>query len=89
MDHIGVDINGGGFKGVWVDKGDPGVSKQGGVPWGLWEVVVIGARAGGFKEGEAGDGKLKGELRTGGNGGRPGDYRGRCGTRGVLEMGHC
>ena len=48
--------------------------------WGLWDV---GARAGGFQEGEAGDD----ELGAGGNSGRPGDDGGRCGTRGVLETG--
>jgi len=83
VDHVGVDINGGGFEGIWVDKGDAGVGKQGGVPWGLWAVLVIGARTSGFKEGEAGDD----ELRAGGNGGQPGDDRGQCGTWGVLEMG--
>jgi len=55
--------------------------------WGLWDVDVIGAGTSGFKEGEAGDNELEAELRTGGNGGRPGDNRGRRGTRGVLEMG--
>ena len=69
MDHVGVDINGGGFEGVQVDEGDAGVSKQGGVSWGLWNVVVVGARTSGFKEGEAGDNKLEGELGTGGNSG--------------------
>jgi len=44
---------------------------------------VVGAGAGGFEEGEARDD----ELRTGGNGGRPGDDGGRCGTGGVLETG--
>jgi len=51
--------------------------------WGLWNVVVIGARASGFEEGETGDNK----LGAGGNGGRPGDNRGRCGAGGVLETG--
>jgi len=51
--------------------------------WGLWVVYVIGTRAGGFEEGEAGDD----ELRAGGNGGRPGDNGGQCGTGGVLETG--
>jgi len=51
--------------------------------WGLWNVDVVGARAGGFKEGETRDDK----LRAGGNGGRPGYDGGRCGTRGVLETG--
>ena len=55
--------------------------------WGLWNVDVVGARAGGFEEGEAGDGELEGELGTGGNGGRPGDNGGRCGTERVLETG--
>jgi len=56
--------------------------------WGLWDVVVVGARASGFEEGEAGDDELKAEFGTGGNGGRPGDDGGRCaGDRGILEMG--
>jgi len=73
---MGVKINGGGFEGVQVDKGGAGVGKRGGVPWGLWSVVVIGAGASRFKEGEARDGELKGGLRTGGNSGRPGDNGG-------------
>jgi len=87
VDHIGVKINGGGFKGVRVDEGDAVVSKQGGVPWGLWKVVVIGAGAHGFEEGEARDGELKQEFGAGGNGGQPGDNRGRCGAGGILEAG--
>ena len=52
--------------------------------WGLWSVDVVGARASGFEEGEAGDD----ELRAGGNGGRPGDNRGRCvGHWGILKTG--
>jgi len=51
--------------------------------WGLWAVLVVGARAGGFEEGEARDDK----LGAGGNGGQPGDNGGRCGTGGVLETG--
>jgi len=51
---------------------------------GLGDVNVVGARACGNKEGEAGDD----ELRAGGNGGRPGDDGGRCaGACGILEMG--
>jgi len=72
-DDIRVGINGGGLEGVWVDEGDAGIGKQGGVLGGLGNVVVIGAGASRFKEGEAGDGELKGELGTGGNGGQPGD----------------
>ena len=83
MDHVGVDINGGGFEGVRVDEGDAGAGGQGGVPWGLWVVFNVGARASGCKEGEAGDN----ELRAGGNGGQPGDNGGQCGTGGVLETG--
>jgi len=83
VDHVGVEINGGGFKGVRVDEGNAGVGEQGGVSWGLWGVNVVGTGAGGFKEGEARDN----ELRAGGNGGRPGDDGGRCGTGGVLETG--
>jgi len=83
VDHIGVDINGDGFESIRVDEGDAGIGKQGGVPWGLWAVLVVGTRAGGCEEGEAGDDK----LRAGGNGGRPGDNGRRCGTSGVLETG--
>jgi len=83
VDHVGVDINGGGFEGVRVDKDDAGASGQGGVLWGLWDVYVVGAGASGFEEGEAGDD----ELRAGGNGGRPGDDRGRCGAGGYWRQG--
>jgi len=56
--------------------------------WGLWNVDVIGARACGCEEGEAGDDELELEFGTGGNGGRPGDDGGRCaGDGGILEMG--
>ena len=55
--------------------------------WGLWAILVVGARTSGFEEREAGDDELERELGTGGNGGRPGNYGGRCGTRGVLETG--
>jgi len=82
-DHVGVGINGGGFEGVWVNKGNAGASVRGGVLWGLWNVDEVGARTSGFEEGEAGDD----ELGAGGNGGRPGDDRGQGGPRGVLEMG--
>jgi len=55
---------------------------------GLRDVDVVGAGASGHKEGEAGDDELKLEFRTGSNGGRPGDDRGRCaGDGGILEMG--
>ena len=60
--------------------------------WGLWDVDVVGTRAGGCKEGEARDDELETEFGTGGNGGQPGDDGGRyagdrrqCGTGGVLE----
>jgi len=86
-DHIGVEIKGGGFEGVRVDKGDAGIGEQGGVLWGLWNKVVVGARTSRFKEGEARDDKLETELGAGGNSGQPGDNGGRCGTRRVLEMG--
>jgi len=87
-DHVGVDINGGGFEGVWVDEGDASTSGRGGVLWGLWDVDVVGAGASGFEEREAGDDELKTEFGTGGNGGRPGDDGGRCaGDGGILEMG--
>ena len=87
VDNVGVGINRGGLKGVWVDKGDASVSKRGGVLGGLGNVDIVGARASGFKEGKAGDNKLEMELGTGGNGGQPGDDGGRCGARGVLEAG--
>jgi len=76
VDHVGVDINGGGFEGVWVDKGDAGVGKQGGVLWGLWNVVIVGARASRLEEGEARDDKLEGGFQTGDSGGQPGDNGG-------------
>jgi len=79
VDHVGVDINGGGFEGVRVDEGDAGVSERGGVLWGLW--------ASGGKEGEAGDDKLKMEFGTGGNGGQPGDNGGQWGAGRILEVG--
>jgi len=68
-DDVGVGINGGGLKGVWVDEGNAGAGGRGGVLWGLWDVDVVGARASGFEEGEAGDDELKAEFGTGGNGG--------------------
>jgi len=73
---MGVEINGGGFKGVQVDEGDAGIGEQGGVLWGLWNVLVIGTGASRYKEGEAGDDKLEMEFGAGGNSGRPGDDRG-------------
>jgi len=72
-DDVGVGINGGGLKGVGVDEGDAGAGRQGGVLGGLWNINVVGARAYGFEEGEAGDDELELEFGTGGNGGRPGD----------------
>ena len=68
-DEVGVGIDGGGLKGVQVDKGDTCVGKRDGVLGELGNVVVVWARARGFKKGEAGDDKLKAEFRTGGNGG--------------------
>jgi len=59
MDNIGAWVDGGGLKGVWVDKGNTGVSKQGGIEGGL----------GGSEEGEVGDNK----LGAGSNSGQPGD----------------
>jgi len=55
VDDVGVGINEGGFKGIWVDKGDAGVGKQGGVLGGLGNIDIIWAGASGCKEGEAGD----------------------------------
>jgi len=59
------------------------ITGGGGSTGGLWAILVVGARTSGGEEGEAGDD----ELGAGGNGGRPGDDGGRCGTGGVLEMG--
>jgi len=88
VDHVGVDINGGGFEGVQVDESDAGTSRQGGVLWGLWDIDVVGAGASGFEEREARDDELKMEFGTGGNGGRPGDDGRRCaGDGGILETG--
>jgi len=87
-DDIGVGINGGGLKGIWVDESDAGAGRQGRILGGLGDVDVVGAGAGGCEEGEAGDGELELEFGTGGNGGRPGDDRGRCAEgRGILELG--
>jgi len=72
VDNIGVGVNGGGLKGVQVDEGNAGVSKQGGVLGGLGNVGVIGSGASGCEEGETRDDK----LGAGGNGGQPGDDRG-------------
>jgi len=52
--------------------------------WGLWNGW---AGASGGEEGEAGDDELKMEFGTGGNGRRPGDNGGQCGTGGILEVG--
>jgi len=85
---VGVRINGGGLKGVGVDKGDAGTCRRCGVLGRLGDVDVVGARAYGSEEGEAGDDELKLEFGTGGNGGRPGDNGGRCaGNGGILELG--
>ena len=47
-DNVGVWVNGGGFKGVWVNEGNASVGKQGGVLGGV-DVVwggPVGARKG-------------------------------------------
>jgi len=72
-DDIWVGIDGGGFKGVGVDEGNASADGGGRILWGLWDVDVVGARAHGCEEGEAGDDELETEFGTGGNGGRPGD----------------
>ena len=41
MDDVEVWVNGAGLKGVWVDKGNTGVGKQGGIDRGL-----VGVRKG-------------------------------------------
>jgi len=64
-DDVGVGIDGGGLKGVRVDKGDASVGKRGGVLGGLRNIDIVGAGASGFEEGEAGDD----ELGARGNGG--------------------
>ena len=74
---VGVRIDRGRFEGVGVDEGNAGAGRRGGILGGLGDVNVVGARASGFKEGEAGDDELKTELGAGGNGGRPGDNGGR------------
>ena len=83
LDDVWVGIDGGGLEGVRVDEGNTGAGGRGGVLWGLWDVDVVGAGAGGFKKGEAGDD----EFGAGGNDGRPGDDGGRCAGDGVLETG--
>jgi len=87
-DNIGVGINGGGLKGVRVDEGNAGTCRRRRVLGGLGDVDIVGAGAHGNKEGEARDDKLKLEFGTGGNGGRPGDCRGRrVGGGRILETG--
>jgi len=87
-DDVGVGIDGGRLEGVGVDEGDAGASRRGGVLGGLGNIDVVGARARGCEEGEAGDDELKKEFGTGGNGGRPGDDGGQCtGDGGILELG--
>jgi len=87
-DDVGVGINGGGLEGVWVDEGDAGAGRRCGILGGLGDIDVVGAGAGGFKEGEAGDDELEMEFGAGGNGGRPGDDRGRdAGDGRILEAG--
>jgi len=75
-DDVGVGIDGGGLKGVRVDVGDAGAGRGCGILGGLGDIDVVGARARGFEEGEAGDNELELEFGTGGNDGRPGDDRG-------------
>jgi len=85
---IGVRIDGGRFEGVWVDEGDADACRRCGVLGGLGDVNVVGARACGYEEREAGDGELELEFGTGGNGGRPGDDgRQGAGHGRVLETG--
>ena len=84
-DDVRIGINRGGLESVWVDKGDAGAGQRGRVLGGLGDVEVVGARACGFKEGEAGDDELVGEFGTRGRGGRPGDNGGQRGIGGVLE----
>ena len=83
-DDVGVGVNGGGLKGIGVDEGDAGAGRRGGVLGGLGDVNVVGARACGCEEREAGDN----EFGAGSNGGRPGDNGGRCAEDGgILELG--
>jgi len=86
-DDVGIGIDGGGLKGVRVNKGNAGVGKRGGVLGGLGNVDIVGHRASGFKEGEARDDELEAEFGTGSNGGRPGDNGGQRRAGGVLEIG--
>ena len=83
VDNVGVGINRSGLEGVWVDKGDASAGRQCRILGGLGDEDIVGARAHGSEEGEAGDD----ELRTGGNGGRPGDDGRRCRFGRVLKMG--
>ena len=88
-DDVWVGVNGGGLKGVGVDKGDAGAGGRGGVLGGLRNIDVVRARARGCEEREAGDNELELEFGAGSNGGRPGDDGGRCvgdgGGLGILE----
>jgi len=87
-DDVWVGIDRSGLKGVGVDEGDTGAGRQSGILGGLGNVNIVGAGAGGDEEWEAGDDELELEFGTGGNGGRPGDDRGRgAGDWGILELG--
>jgi len=87
-DNIGVGINGGGLEGVWVDEGNASACRRRRVLGGLGDVDIVGARASGFEEGEAGDNELEGEFGAGDSGGRPGDCGGqRVGDGRVLKTG--
>jgi len=85
---VGVRIDGGGLESVRVDEGDASAGRRCGILGGLGDVGVVGARARGCEEREAGDDELELEFGTGGNGGRPGDNGGRCaGACRILETG--
>ena len=86
-DDIGVGINGGGLKGVWVDEGNASTGRRCRVLGGLGDKDIVWARACGLEVGVTRDDELEAEFGTG-SGGRPGDDGGRCAKDlGILELG--
>ena len=86
-DHVGVGIDGGGFKGVRVDEGNASAGRRRRVLGGTGVVDIVWAGARGYEEGEAGDNELKAEFGTGGSSRQPGDNRGQGGAGRILEGG--
>ena len=85
-DNVGIGVDGSGFEGVRVDKGNAGAGQRRRVLGGLGDEDIVRAWARGLEEGEAGDDELELEFRT--SGGQPGDCGGRrAGGGRILETG--